>query len=89
VGNGKRLFADGTVPAGFKLLDATTSTTGVVMATYEPAGAVPRGSFEFDEPTSAEVERRQKLAAEDSAGVRTASAPRSTAADARSTGGFA
>jgi dihydrofolate reductase len=64
VGNGKRLFADGTVPGGLQLLDATTSTTGVVMATYEPAGGVPRGSFEFDEPTAAEVERRQKLAAE-------------------------
>jgi hypothetical protein len=34
------------------------------MATDEPAGAVPRGSFEFDEPTAAEVERRQELGSE-------------------------
>jgi dihydrofolate reductase len=65
VGKGKRLFAEGTVPGGLKLLEATNSTTGVVIATYEPAGEVPRGSFDFAEPTTQEVERRKKLAAED------------------------
>jgi len=64
VGRGKRLFADGVVPAGLELLDSKTSTTGVVMATYAPAGEIKRGSFALGEPTEAEVRRREKLAKE-------------------------
>ena len=45
IGSGKRLFADGTVPAGLKLVDSTISTTGVVIGTYEPAGEMVTGSF--------------------------------------------
>ena len=45
VGSGKRLFSDGTVPAGLKLVDTKVSTTGVVIGTYEPAGEIPTGSF--------------------------------------------
>jgi dihydrofolate reductase len=45
IGSGKRLFADGTIPAGLKLVDSTISTTGVVIATYEPAGVLATGSF--------------------------------------------
>ena len=45
VGPGKRLFAEGTKAAGFKLTDSKTSTTGVVIATYEPAGFLKTGSF--------------------------------------------
>jgi dihydrofolate reductase len=40
IGSGKRLFADGTIPAGLTLIDSTVSTTGVVIATYEPGEAV-------------------------------------------------
>ena len=61
VGPGKRLFSDGTIPAGLKLVDSKVSTTGVVIATYEPAGEIVTGSFAMDEPTDAEVERRRKL----------------------------
>ena len=32
------------------------------MATYERAGEIDYGTFAFDEPTEAEVERRQALA---------------------------
>ena len=46
LGSGKRLFADGTIPAGLKLVDNKVSTTGVVMGTYEPFGEVITGSFE-------------------------------------------
>jgi dihydrofolate reductase len=46
IGSGKRLFADGTIPSGLKLVDSKVSTTGVVMGTYEPAGEIPIGSFE-------------------------------------------
>jgi len=45
VGAGKRLFDEGTVPAGLKLLDSTTSTTGVVISTYVPAGELVTGTF--------------------------------------------
>ena len=48
IGSGKRLFADGTIPAGLRLVDHTVSTTGVVMGTYEPAGEVETGSFALD-----------------------------------------
>jgi dihydrofolate reductase len=44
-GSGKRLFADGAVPVGLRLLDSKVSTTGVVMGTYERAGEVVTGSF--------------------------------------------
>jgi dihydrofolate reductase len=45
VGSGKRLFADGTLPSGLKLVDSKVSTTGVHIGTYEPAGEIPIGSF--------------------------------------------
>jgi len=47
LGPGKRLFAGGTVPAGLRLIDSTTSTTGVVISTYAPAGKIVPGSFEL------------------------------------------
>ena len=45
LGQGKRLFADGTIPAALRLVDSKVSTTGVFMGTYEPAGEVVTGSF--------------------------------------------
>jgi dihydrofolate reductase len=45
VGTGKRLFGDGTVPAGLTLVDSKVSGTGVIVATYEPAGELPTGTF--------------------------------------------
>jgi dihydrofolate reductase len=45
LGQGKRLFADGTVPATLRLIDSIVSKTGVFMGTYEPAGEVVAGSF--------------------------------------------
>jgi dihydrofolate reductase len=62
LGTGKRLFADGVIPAGLKLVYSTTSTTGVLITTYEPAGKPEYGSFALDEPTEAELQRRRQLA---------------------------
>ena len=45
LGSGKRLFSDGTIPSGLRLVDSTVSTTGVLIGTYEPAGEVITGSF--------------------------------------------
>lgn len=45
LGRGKRLFAEGTTPAAFRLREAKTSPRGVMVASYERAGAVQTGSF--------------------------------------------
>jgi dihydrofolate reductase len=39
LGSGRRLFTDGGASAALRLVDTTTTTTGVVIATYQPAGA--------------------------------------------------
>jgi dihydrofolate reductase len=62
IGTGKRFFGDGTMPAGLKLVDSKVSKTGVTINTYERGGDIEPGSFEFDEPTEAELERRKRLA---------------------------
>lgn len=49
LGEGKRLFGDGAIPAGLELKDIQTSTTGVTVATYERAGEIKFGSFALDE----------------------------------------
>jgi dihydrofolate reductase len=45
LGRGKRLFAEGAIPASFKLLDSRTTPTGVSIANYARAGEVKTGSF--------------------------------------------
>jgi len=37
LGSGRRLFPDGTAPACLRLLGSVTTTTGVMIATYQPA----------------------------------------------------
>jgi dihydrofolate reductase len=65
LGRGKRLLAEGAIPAGFKLLESKVSPSGVIVATYVRAGEVKKGSFALEQPTKAEIERRKRLAAED------------------------
>lgn len=43
LGDGKRLFAEGTIPRGLKLVDTVTSSTGVTINTYERQGEVQIG----------------------------------------------
>jgi len=45
LGNGKRLFGEGTMPAGFKLLESSVSPGGVIIASYARAGEVKTGTF--------------------------------------------
>jgi len=42
---GKRLFAQGTLPSGFQLVESKVSPKGVLVATYRRAGAIQTGSF--------------------------------------------
>jgi len=41
LGGGKRLFAEGTIPAAFKVTESTVTSKGVIIVNYERAGAVP------------------------------------------------
>ena len=61
LGAGKRLFGDGTIPVALKLTESRVSSSGVTINVYERAGEIDTGSFEFEEPTEAELERRRRL----------------------------
>ncbi len=45
LGAGKRLFAEGTIPAAFTLTDSKISPKGMIIANYKRAGEVKTGSF--------------------------------------------
>ena len=45
LGSGKKLFAEGVIPAAFKLVSYKVSPGGVIFANYERAGEVKTGSF--------------------------------------------
>jgi dihydrofolate reductase len=61
LGKGKRLFGNGAIPAGLKLLKSKSYPTGVIVASYVPDGEAKTGTFQLAEPTEAELERRRKL----------------------------
>lgn len=61
IGNGKRLFGNGTIPVGLKLLDCKVSTTGAIIATYASSGTVKTGSVALENPTEAELARRKRI----------------------------
>jgi dihydrofolate reductase len=42
LGSGRRLFVDGGAPASLRLLEATPTSTGVVIARYETVSETPR-----------------------------------------------
>ena len=64
LGRGKRLFEAGAKAGALRLVASQTSSTGVVMSTYVPAGEIPLGSFVQGEPSAKELERRAKWARE-------------------------
>ena len=43
IGTGKKLFAQGTQAQNFKLVESKTGKTGLIFATYEPAGPLKAG----------------------------------------------
>jgi hypothetical protein len=45
MGSGKRLFAEGTIPAAFKVTESTVSPSGIILVNYERAGAVTTGTL--------------------------------------------
>jgi dihydrofolate reductase len=64
LGSGKRLFEEGAPPRALRLVETERSPTGVITCRYQPDGAVKPGSF-GEEPSEAELARRQRLAADD------------------------
>lgn len=44
LGSGKKLFADGTMPAAFTLTNTSVTPTGVIFANYKRAGDVETGT---------------------------------------------
>jgi dihydrofolate reductase len=46
LGKGKRLFAEGAMPAAFELIESKTSPLGVIFANYKRSGEVKTGSFD-------------------------------------------
>lgn len=45
LGSGKKLFADGTIPTAFTLMESKVSPLSVIFANYKRAGEVKTGSF--------------------------------------------
>lgn len=43
LGKGKRLFENGAPPRGLSLVSTQSTSTGVLLNTYRPAGSVPKG----------------------------------------------
>ncbi len=48
LGTGKRLFRDGIAPAALRLVDTKTTSTGVAVHVYQPAGKPTYGSFALE-----------------------------------------
>jgi dihydrofolate reductase len=46
LGVGKKLFAEGTIPAAFNLIDGAITPSGLIIANYQRAGEVKTGNVE-------------------------------------------
>jgi dihydrofolate reductase len=58
LGEGKRLFDGGTVPAGLEVVSSQASSTGVIIVTYRSGAEIKSGSFVPEAPSEAELARR-------------------------------
>lgn len=61
LGSGKRLFGGGTPPGAMRMVEHQFTPGGNIIATYRPDGAVETGSFHAEEPSAAELDRREKV----------------------------
>ncbi|MGD9981607.1 MAG: dihydrofolate reductase family protein [Hyphomonadaceae bacterium] len=62
LGKGKRLFDDTSQPRAFKLTHSKVSPTGLIAATYAPAGEVKTMTIRGAEnPSKAELARRERM----------------------------
>lgn len=63
-GTGKKLLENGILPKAWELTDSKVTSTGVILACYEPAGEIKPGSFVTQQPSDDELKRREKWAKE-------------------------
>jgi dihydrofolate reductase len=61
LGQGKRIFDGSESASTLKLIDQSVSSTGMIFASYEPAGNVKTGTFATKEPSEAELARQAKM----------------------------
>jgi dihydrofolate reductase len=61
LGKGKKLFGDGAFPTTLRLVSSKVSNSGVTINRYVRDGDIVTGSFAFEQPTEAELERRRNL----------------------------
>ena len=61
LGRGKRLFGEGTPARTMNLVEQKFTPNGNIIATYEPDGGVETGTFATEEPSPAELERRELI----------------------------
>lgn len=62
LGEGKRLFGDGTPSRTFKMTDHRVSAGGNIVATFQPAGPVETGSYVTGAPSEREQARQAEMA---------------------------
>src|SRR6202011_5223409 len=62
LGKGKRLFEEGAPAFGLTLVESRSTSKGILINTYRPAGPLPDNSAQPDNPSGAELARRRKLA---------------------------
>ena len=62
----KRLFEEGVPAFVLALVESRSTSKGILVNTYRPAGPLPDMSVQPDNPSDAELARRRKLAEEDS-----------------------
>ena len=51
LGDGKRLFGEGTIPRAFRLVETRQTATGAVLHSYERTGGLKYGEVEEGEET--------------------------------------
>jgi dihydrofolate reductase len=62
LGQGKKLFGDGTPPRTLKMTEHHVSDGGNIVVTYEPVGPVEIGSYVTEPPSERERARQAEMA---------------------------
>jgi dihydrofolate reductase len=68
LGRGKRAFIDSDASRTLTMVEQRTTARGIVMTTWDVAGPVETGSFQTQDPSAAELARRERWAREDATG---------------------
>ena len=61
LGDGKKLFADGSAPHSFKVTRSAVSPNGLIVAHYERDGEIKIGDTALDSPSDREVARQERM----------------------------